>query len=264
MSLALAVRAFELLLGWSLLLQTLEYLRLPARDRVSHWPTQRRELPARPAWLRPMLDALMAPPALRALLLLRLALALALMAGLLRGPLGLAGALGLFGLALLLLFRWRGAFNGGSDFMTLVGLTGLLIAQLVGAWGDAAAGWRAGLWYVALQSVTSYFVSGWVKLLRPEWRSGRALPVFLDSGFYGPLAAQSAYRHPGLARAVAWGFTVWEGLFPLALLDARLAAAFCASATVFHFLVFWYFGLNRFFWAWLATFPAVLFASLSN
>jgi len=22
--------------------------------------------------------------------------------------------------------------------------------------------------------------------------------------------------------------------------------------------VFWFFGLNRFFWAWLATFPAIL------
>ena len=37
----LAVRAFEVLLGWSLLLQTLEYLRLIGLDRVSHWPVQR-------------------------------------------------------------------------------------------------------------------------------------------------------------------------------------------------------------------------------
>jgi hypothetical protein len=26
----------------------------------------------------------------------------------------------------------------------------------------------------------------------------------------------------------------------------------------FHFLVFWYFGLNRFFWAWLAAYPALI------
>ena len=43
----LAVRAFEVLLGWSLLLQTLEYLRLIELDRVSHWPAQRSELPTR-------------------------------------------------------------------------------------------------------------------------------------------------------------------------------------------------------------------------
>lgn len=263
MSLTLAIRGFELLLGWSLLLQTLEHLRMPALDRISHWPSQRTELPARPAWLAPLLDALLAPRAYSALLGLRLVLSLALMAGLLRGPAGLAGALLLFLLALLLLFRWRGAFNGGSDFMTLVGLSGLVIAHTVATAGDAALGWRAGLWYVALQSITSYFVSGWVKLLRREWRNGRALPVFLDSGIYGPLPERSIYRSPAFARSVAWGFTVWEGLFPLALLDLRLALFFCASGTVFHFLVFWHFGLNRFFWAWLATYPAVMYCALA-
>ena len=261
MSLLLAVRGFELLLGLSLVLQTLEYLRIARLDRISHWPSQRSELPTRPAWLPAVLDALLAPRAYQTMLLLRLALALALMAGLLRGPLGLAGALLLFGTALLLLFRWRGAFNGGSDFMTLAGLTGLLISHSAAAFGQGELGWRAALWYVALQSLTSYFVSGLVKLLRPEWRSGAALPVFLDTGVYGPLAPQSRFRHPTVARGVAWLFTMWEGLFPLALLDLRLAAFFCASAAVFHFLVFWYFGLNRFFWAWLATFPAILYVA---
>lgn len=261
MELTLAVRGFELLLGWCLLLQTLEHLGIPALDRISHWPAQRSELPPRPVWLRPLLDRLLAPGAYRALLLVRLLLALLLMGGQLRGPGGLVAALVLFSIALLLLFRWRGAFNGGSDFMTLVGLTGLLIAQLAAAWGDPELGWRACLWYVALQSLTSYFVSGWVKLLRPEWRNGRALPVFLDSGIYGPIGPRSAYRHPGVARALTWLFTVWEGLFPLALLDVRLALFFCASGVLFHFLVFWFFGLNRFFWAWLMTYPAVLYCA---
>jgi hypothetical protein len=255
----LAVRAFEVLLGWSLLLQTLEYLRLIGLDRVSHWPVQRSELPTRPAWLRPLLDALMRPGPYRAMLLVRLLLSLLLMAGLLP----LIGALLLFLIALALLMRWRGAFNGGSDFMTLVGLTGLLIAHGVGALTTPELGWRAGLWYVALQSVTSYFVSGWVKLLRPEWRNGSALPAFLDSGVYGPLPERSVFRRPAVARAVSWGFTVWEGCFPLALLDVRLAMGLCASAVVFHFLVFWFFGLNRFFWSWLATFPAVIGCALA-
>lgn len=262
MDLAWAVRAFELLLGWSLLLQTIEYLRLPELDRVSNWQIQRQELPKRPAWLTSLLDLLIQAGPYRGLLLLRLVLALALMAGLLRGPAGLTGALALFLMALVLLFRWRGAFNGGSDFMTLVGLSGLLLAQVLGALGDPQMGWRAGLWYVALQSVSSYFVSGWVKLLKPEWRSGAALPAFLDSGVYGPLPADSFYRRPWAARSISWVFTIWEGCFPLALIDVRLAWLMCASAVVFHFLVFWYFGLNRFFWAWLATFPAILYCAL--
>lgn len=255
----LFVRTFEVLLGWSLLLQTLEQLRIQRLDSVSDWAIQRREMPAHPPGLQALADALFGRPGpYLAMLLLRGALAVVLMAGLL----SVAGAMALFTIALLLLLRWRGAFNGGSDFMTLVGLTGLLIAHAWGTWtGDMAAGWRAGLWYVALQSITSYFVSGWVKLLRREWRTGEALPLFLDTGVYGPLAADSVFRSPIVARTVAWSFTVWEGCAPLALLDLRIAALFCAVAAVFHFLVFWFFGLNRFFWAWVATFPAVMYAA---
>jgi hypothetical protein len=62
----LAVRAFEVLLGWSLLLQTLEYLRLIGLDRVSHWPVQRSELPHRPAWLRPLNPDTIVPHLVRA------------------------------------------------------------------------------------------------------------------------------------------------------------------------------------------------------
>ncbi len=252
------VRAFELLLGWSLLLQTLEQWRIQGLDRVSDWSVQRREMPAHPPGLRALTDALFSRPGpYLAMLGLRGLLALALMAGVLPA----AGAVALFVIALLLLLRWRGAFNGGSDFMTLVGLTGLLIAHGVGAWSGMEAGWRAGLWYVALQSLTSYFVSGWVKFLRPEWRSGEALPLFLDTGVYGPLAPGSVFRRPLVARAASWSFTIWEGCAPLVLLDLRIAALYCAVAAVFHFLVFWFFGLNRFFWAWLATFPALMYAA---
>jgi len=159
MEMNLAIRAFEGLLGLSVALQSVEYLRIIQLDRVNDWAILRNEIPDRPRWVRPLLDRLLAPRAYRVLLSLRLALSLALMAGVMSGAAGLLGATVLFGMALVLLLRWRGAFNGGSDFMTLVGLTGLLIAHGVGALTTPELGWRAGLWYVTLQSVTSYFVS---------------------------------------------------------------------------------------------------------
>lgn len=257
MELSTAYRAFELLLGWSLMLQTLEYLRIQRLDRITNWQIQRDEVPPSPPGIRAVLDVLLRPRAYTALLVLRLILAL----WLLFAGLGLVGSSLLFGIALVLLMRWRGAFNGGSDFMTLVGLTGLLLAQVVGTVLQPETGWRTGLWYVTLQTVSSYFVSGWVKLLRPEWRSGAAMPVFLDTGVYGPLPASSLYRKPTLALLLTWGFTVWEGCFVLALLDPRLALLFCTVGAFFHFMVFWYFGLNRFFWAWLASYPAVVYCA---
>lgn len=257
MELTLAVRIFEVLLGLSLVLQTLEYLRLPSLDRVTLWPKLAQELPAKPAWLKSGLTLLLQPSPYRTMLVLRLVLALGLMLGLV----GLAGAAVLFVMALLLLLRWRGAFNGGSDFMTLVGLSGLLLAHLVSAIADESLGWQAGFWYISLQTISSYFVSGWVKLLRAEWRSGQAMTLFLDTGVYGPLAQNSIFRNPQFARLCAWSFTLWEGCFPLALLDVRLALVLCAVASLFHFLVFWFFGLNRFFWAWLSSFPAIVYCA---
>ena len=255
LDLPLAIRAFEVLLGWSLLLQSAEYLRLLQLDRVGDWHIQRAEVPN--ALVRQGLDMLYRPTPYACMLWLRGALALALMLG----HAGPGSAVLLFAMALLILLRWRGAFNGGSDFMTLVGLTGLLLAHVLVLFTDSVSAWRAALWYVTVQSLSSYFVSGWVELMRPEWRSGRALTVFLDTAVYGPLPAKSIYRKPRLAMLCSWGFIVWEGLFPLALLDVRLAAMFCAIAAVFHFLVFWFFGLTRFFWAGLSNFPAILYCA---
>ena len=125
MTLTWAIRSFEILLGWSLLLQTLEYLRLPSRDKLTLWPILSQEIPAHPAWLKATLNHLFQPMPYRAWLYLRGVLAM----GLMLGHVGLEGAVLLFVMALLLLLRWRGAFNGGSDFMTLIVLTGMLIAQ---------------------------------------------------------------------------------------------------------------------------------------
>ncbi len=77
MTLPLAVRIFEVLLGWSLLLQTLEYLRLPSLDRVTLWPILQQEIPARPAWIKASLNTLFLPRPYVALLVLRLFLGIA-------------------------------------------------------------------------------------------------------------------------------------------------------------------------------------------
>jgi hypothetical protein len=253
-----AIRATELVFAWSLLIQTLEYLRMgkyTADDAFWSWPVQRADIPNAP--VRAMLDVLFKPRVYQLHLWLRFVAALVL--GLQGATLPLIGFL--FVGNLLILIRWRGAFNGGSDFMTLVVLTGLLIAQVVGAFGNVALGWQAGFWYIAIQAITSYFMSGAVKLLRPEWRNGSAMTIFLNGAIYGPLSASHPLRNKGLAMLGSWGFIVWEILFPFSLLDPRLAAVFCAVAALFHFLVFWFFGLNRFFWAWMCAFPAIIWCS---
>lgn len=258
LSLATALRLTEGLLGWSLGIQTLEYLRLrPATSPQGlwAWPVQRRDIPQ--AWARRLLDVLFAPDVHQAHLWLRLLAALALVVAGGSLPLLLFLLLG----TVLILVRWRGAFNGGSDFMTLVVLTGLTMAHALGAWGDAALGGRAGLWYIALHAITSYFISGWSKVFRPEWQSGQAMTVFLNGAVYGPLPAGHPLRRRVPALLGSWAFILWECASPLALIGPIQAAGFCAVAAGFHGLVFWFFGLNRFFWAWLCAFPAIVWCA---
>ena len=253
-----ALRLTECLFAWSLAIQTLEYLRMRAatsEQGLWAWSIQRQDIPV--AWMRRVLDGLFSPAVHQTHLALRLLAAVVLLVQ--GGSLG--WMLFLFLGNLLILIRWRGAFNGGSDFLTLVVLTGLLIAHAVGTWVDAELGVRAGLWYIGIQSITSYFMSGAVKILRPEWRRGQAMTIFLNAAIYGPLPERHPLRRPHLAQLGAWLFILWECAFPLALLGPWHAVVFCTVAAVFHFLVFWFFGLNRFFWAWIASFPAIVWCA---
>ena len=76
------------------------------------------------------------------------------------------------------LHRFDGPYNGGSDKMILLILTCLTVAHWVPGAGEIALG------YLGLQLVLSYFVSGWVKLKRAEWRSGQAVTqVFAFSAY---------------------------------------------------------------------------------
>jgi hypothetical protein len=254
------VRCLEILCGISVLIQVAEYLRIAASadpQGVWSWPVQRADIPAQPAWVRSILDKVYQPGAYRVQLWVRALAALFLVVQ--GASLGLA--LVLFVGNLLLLVRWRGAFNGGSDFMTLVAVTGILIAQVVSLWAGHGVGWALGLSYIAIYTLSSYFVSGWIKLLQPEWRSGRALTVFLNGGLYGPLPPGSMFRKPVVAFVCSWAFILWEAVFPLVLLHPDWVLLFAATAAVFHFLVFWFFGLNRFFWAWVTNLTAVWFFS---
>jgi hypothetical protein len=256
----LLVRTLEILCALSLVIQCIEYLKLQKHTQtkgVWSWPVQRADIPLSNPRILKFLDFIFLDDTHEKHLLLRLLVALSM---LLMGS-HLLIAVFLFLSTLLLLIRWRGAFNGGSDFMTLVVLTGLLIAHVVAIFAGPEVGWSAGLWYIAIHAISSYFMSGWVKLINKQWRNGQALSIFLDSGLYGPLSAQSIFRHPFIAVLCSWSFIIWEALSPFALFNQQWALIYCLIAGIFHFLVFVFFGLNRFFWAWAAGFPAIVFSA---
>ena len=257
MPLADAARFTCWLLALSLLIQCAEYLRLaagPASHQPWQWRIQRDDLRGSAAWIRSLFDRLYQRKAHRMHLLVHTGLAASLIWP---GPTA-ASTLILLGSQTLLLIRWRGAFNGGSDFMTLAVMLGVVIGSVATPLVGESLAWQAGLWAIAIQTLTSYFLSGTVKLKYAGWRNGRALPALLGGGLYGPLAADSVLRGKFAATLASWAFIVWEALFPLAMVHPSVITLWCMIGVFFHFLVFWYFSLNRFFWAWIATYPALI------
>ncbi len=158
-------------------------------------------------------------------------------------------------LSLVILSRFQGAFNGGADRMALLALWCLALARFMPTphWREIVFG------YLGAQLVLSYFISGAVKLLNPDWRSGQALvQVFRFSAYPVSEDLRRFAERPRLLLAMSWAVMLFEVAFPLTLVSQPILIAGLVVAAAFHLANAWLFGLNRFFWTWLATYPALL------
>jgi hypothetical protein len=74
-----------------------------------------------------------------------------------------------------------------------------------------------------------------------------------------PGRLRAVLSRPGPARLAAWAMLGFECGFPLALVDPVLCGALLAAGACFHLANAIAFGLDRFLWAWLAAYPALLY-----
>ena len=219
MTLDLALRLTEILLGLALIQPGLEHLRA----------SQTYE---------------------RLLFAARLVLAGFLISGL--APLW--ACLGLMAVSLLILRRFQGPYNGGSDRMTLLILSCLTLAHIAPSekWREIAFG------YLAFQLVLSYFISGWVKIRNPDWRNGQALSdVFAFSAYPVSEGLRACQKAPAIIHSQLGG-DLFELAFPFSLASPYTLIPALGIAAAFHFSNACFFGLNRFFWAWLAAYPSII------
>lgn len=165
----------------------------------------------------------------------------------------------LFLLSLAILYRFQGPYNGGADRMGLLILCCLCLVHLAPTqrWQELAFG------YLAIQLVLSYFISGWVKVVNPEWRDGRALnDVFQFSAYPVSESLRAWANSPRLLFYVSWTVMLFELVFPISLLSSTSLGFALAIAALFHFSNACFFGLNRFFWVWIAAYPSLLWFQL--
>jgi hypothetical protein len=120
---------------------------------------------------------------------------------------------------------------------------------------DGALGW------IAIQTLLSYVMAGLVKVRAPAWRHGEALSAFLSSPRYAaPLASRRLASSKSVMRFASLGVIGFELSAGLVLfVPEPVVLGWLGLAATFHLVNAWVFGLNRFFFAWLAAYPAVVY-----
>ena len=239
-------------LGFAVLLQSIEMLSLRHAwsDRgVWSWSALRNDFVVLPAPIFKVLEGLFTETRFRLLLLFQLVCAVALVFQPER-----ALAIGLFFSVFLVSVRWRGVFNGGSDAMTLSQLLALAFFPS-----------RMALLYIGVQVVFSYFIAGVIKLKEPSWRSGKSLQCFLASERYSvPPLIVGLSRFRGVCFVLSWCVMLFECTAPLLYFFPQAISPYLILGALFHLTNVYVFGLNRFFWTWIATYPALYWAVQST
>lgn len=181
----------------------------------------------------------------------RIGLCLLLLAGL-QTQIALVG---LCGLSLAMLHRFQGPYNGGSDRMAHL-ITWALAASYL---APSPILQQTAFAYLAAQLILSYVISGWVKLVNPDWRKGQALcDVFAFSAYPVSEGLRRLADRRALLRGGSWLVIGFEVAFPLALLTQPTLFAALFIGAGFHLANACLFGLNRFFWIWLAAYPSLI------
>ncbi len=121
-----------------------------------------------------------------------------------------------------------------------------------------------GCMFIAAQSCLSYFVAGASKLFSKEWRNGSAVREIFKTRTYG---SEKVYRYiknkRGLNFFLCWSVIIAELSFPLVLfLPIEWGIYFLAWGLVFHLINSIVMGLNTFLWAFLASYPSIVFLNL--
>lgn len=145
----------------------------------------------------------------------------------------------------------------GSDHVNLVVCAALAASKFFPHDEKAR---KACIAFIAGQSVVSYFAAGLAKAISPYWRDGSAMQGIFRTRNYGhKKVGELLKKYPMLAKPGGWAVWVGEMLFPLVLVAPKpIAAGLIGTGAGFHAGIAAFMGLNRFFWAFSATYPSVI------
>ncbi len=218
------------------------------------WPVNRTRLPGSHRRYYRHIDRVLSHPQFVHIVRARLVSGLGLLAGGNRRTRALALA-GMTGTGTAINVRSNYGLDGSDHFAFI----NYAVAMLEKLFPNDREAREYALAFIAFQSCLSYFTSGSVKLTSPVWRNGDALTGIFRTQTYGDKFLYDLIKdRPGFTKLMAWSVMLAEAGFPLVLLMPKpIARLFFLSGMLFHVSNAKFMGLNRFFWSFVATYPAV-------
>src|SRR5262245_25237631 len=162
-------------------------------------------------------------------------------------------------LAELMMLKRRSSYGlDGADHMYTVVFLGLTVYWVMPE-GSLAS--LAGLLYIGAQAVLAYLIAGIAKLRGPSWRDGSAIGGIMTTKIYGNRRAAALLKgRRGLGQLACWTVIAFEITFVAVLfVEPRMVWIMLAVGVAFHASTAVFMGLNSFFFAFLATYPAVVY-----
>lgn len=166
----------------------------------------------------------------------------------------------IFIIKLLISIKWNGSFNGGSDSMGLMVCIGLIISFSNNIFYMSVNLQFAGIIYIFITLITSYFRAGLSKVKNNGWLSGSELIAFANNTIYkNNNFIIRLINLPIISKILSWTIIIWELVFVISVFNYDLAIIFILIGVVFHIMNYYVFGLNRFVFTWLATYPSLIY-----
>jgi len=162
-----------------------------------------------------------------------------------------------------LLINYRSPFGqDGSDQMSTIVVIVLFLYHINPENSIVA---QAGIWFIALQSILSYFTAGFFKAKGDKWtKNPNAVYLIFNTSTYGskPIAGYLQNRQSAIT-FLTWSTVAVEVLFPLVLITGYPGMlVFLGWGLAFHLMNALVMGLNSFLWAFLATYGAIIYCCM--
>ncbi len=151
--------------------------------------------------------------------------------------------------------------NDGSDQMNTVVCLVLFISSISNNIQISILG----LFFIAAQAVLSYFAAGLAKFIGISWRNGMAIYEIMNTESYGymPLANFLRKNSSIYTKIINWNIIIFECFFILIIiLPTPYFLIFVIWGFFFHMFNAIFMGLNGFLWAFMASYPAIIFVNL--